>query len=330
VLLLDDKTADPGDLQLHSISHGVISLDQTLQDYGTEQRHLRVIKMRGQKFQGGLHDFLLDTGRIAVFPRLVASHHRAEVVHELVTTGSDGLDKILGGGLARGTSNLLLGPSGVGKTTTAVRCVLAALQRGERATYYLFDEGLSTLLLRSEALGMDIRPYVESGQLHVAPIDPAELSTGEFASLVVDAVKVRGTRFVAIDSLNAYLQAMPGKAYLLLHMHELLTFLNHQAVTTLLIVGQHGVIGDVRSEVDLSYLSESVLMFKFFEAHGAVRSAVTAIKSRVSENQRTIHEFRLSRGSGLQIGEPLVGFEGIFGGLPEYSGATRMISDPAA
>ena len=245
VLLLDDKTSDPGDLQLHSISHGVISLEQGTQEFGTERRRLRVVKMRGQKFQGGMHDFILDTGRVAVFPRLVASEHRAPVVHRAVTTGSSELDQMLGGGLSPGTSTLLLGPSGVGKTTTAVRCMHAALERGERATYYLFDEGLSTLLMRSAALGMDVQPFVESGQLQIVQVDPAELSPGEFAA----QRRRRGRRqfgasFVAIDSLNAYLQAMPGQSYLLLHMHELLTFLNHQSVTTMLIVGQHGVVGD--------------------------------------------------------------------------------------
>jgi len=327
VLLIDDKTSEPGDLQLHSISHGVISLEQTIQQFGTESRRLRVIKMRGQKFRGGLHDFSLDTGRVAVYPRLVASHHRTDVVHEQVGTGSAELDQMLGGGLSRGTSTLLIGPSGVGKTTTAVHCMHAALQRGERATYYLFDEGLSTLLQRSRMLHMDIEPFVRSGACRVAQIDPAELSPGEFASLVVHAVKDQGSSFIAIDSLNAYLQAMPGQTFLLLHMHELLTFLNHQAVTTILIVGQHGAVGDVRTDIDLSYLADATLMFRFFEAHGAVRSAITAVKSRTAQNERTIREFRLSDERGLQIGEPIVGFEGVIGDSVQYRGATKMLSD---
>jgi circadian clock protein KaiC len=327
VLLLDDKTSDPGDLQLHSISHGVISLEQGTQEFGTERRRLHVVKMRGQKFQGGAHDFLLDTGRVAVFPRLVASEHRTAVTHRPVTTGSAALDQMMGGGLSPGTSTLLLGPSGVGKTTTAVRCMHAALERGERATYYLFDEGLSTLLMRSEALGMGVRPFVESGQLHIVQVDPAELSPGEFAAGVVDAVKEFGATFVVIDSLNAYLQAMPGQSFLLLHMHELLTFLNHQSVTTMLVVGQHGVVGTMRSELDLSYLSDAVLLFKFFETDGAVHSAITAVKSRTFQNQRTIREFRLVPGVGIEIGEPLAAFEGILGGLPVYGGATQMLGN---
>jgi len=330
VLLLDDKTSEPGDLQLHSISHGVISLEQSVQLYGTESRRLRVVKMRGQKFQGGRHDFVLDTGKVEVFPRLIASQHRQEVVHEQVSTGTPALDSMLGGGLTRGTSTLLLGPSGAGKTTTAVSCMYAALQRGERATYYLFDEGLATLLQRSRSLGMELAPFLESGQCHVVQIDPAELSTGEFASLVLGAVREHGARFLAIDSLNAYLQAMPGESFLLLHMHELLTFLNHRGVITMLVVGQHGAVANVRTEIDLSYLSDASLLFRYFEAEGAVRSAITAMKSRTAENERTIREFRLSSESGLQVGDPLVAFEGVMSGLPSYDGGTRMMADGSA
>jgi len=202
-----------------------------------------------------------------------------------------------------------------------------ALKRGERATYYLFDEGLSTLLLRSRMLRMDIEPFVASGACNVVQIDPAELSPGEFASLVVDAVDKGGSSFVAIDSLNAYLQAMPGQTFLLLHMHELLTFLNHRAVTTLLIVGQHGSLGEVRTEIDLSYLADATMMFRFFEAEGAVRSALTVVKSRTAANERTIRELRLSQRNGLQIGEPIADFEGVMGGMPRYAGATRMMAD---
>jgi circadian clock protein KaiC len=325
VLLLDDKTSSLADLQLHSICHGVITLQQLTRDYGAEGRHLRVVKMRGLKFQGGVHDFVIETGRVEVFPRLVASAHRDRVVHEQVSSGVPRLDAILGGGLTRGTSTLLLGPSGIGKTTTAVQCMYAALQRGERATYYLFDEGRSTLLLRSRALGMDLTPFVASGHCKVMQIDPADLSTGEFASLVVDAVRGEGASFIALDSLNAYLQAMPGQSYLLLHMHELLTFLGHRGVITMLVVGQHGSIGNVRADIDLSYLSDATLLYGYFEARGAVRSSITALKSRVAENERMIREFRLSSTSGLEIGEPLSTFDGVFSGLPVYTGSTQML-----
>jgi circadian clock protein KaiC len=325
VLLLDDKTSTMADLQLHSICHGVITLQQVTRDYGAEGRHLRVVKMRGQKFQGGLHDFAIDTGRVSVFPRLVASEHRALVEHERVSSGVPRLDEILGGGLTRGTCTLLLGPSGIGKTTSVVKCMHTALKRGERATYYLFDEGSSTLLLRSRSLGMDLAPFVESGQCKVVQIDPADLSTGEFAALVVDAVQGDGASFVALDSLNAYLQAMPGQSYLLLHMHELLTFLSHRGVITMVVVGQHGAIGNLRSDIDLSYLSDTTLLYGYFEAHGAVRSSITALKSRVAENERTIREFRLTPAAGLEIGDPLSTFEGVLTGLPVYAGSTRML-----
>jgi circadian clock protein KaiC len=325
VLLLDDKTSTMADLQLHSICHGVITLQQMTREYGAENRQLRVVKMRGQKFQGGMHDFTIETGRIAVFPRLVASAHRTTVAHEMVGSGVPRLDALLGGGLTRGTSVLLLGPSGIGKTTTAVQCMYTALTRGERATYYLFDEGRSTLLLRSRALGMDLTPFVDSGQCKVHQIDPADLSTGEFASLVVDAVRRDGASFVALDSLNAYLQAMPGQSFLLLHMHELLTFLGHRGVITMIVVGQHGAVGNVRADIDLSYLSDTTLLYGYFEAQGAVKSSITALKSRVAEIERTICEFHLSSAAGLQIGEPLSMLEGVLSGLPVYSGSTRML-----
>jgi len=325
VLLLDDKTSSLADLQLHSICHGVITLQQLTRDYGAEGRHLRVVKMRGQKFQGGVHDFAIETGRVAVFPRLVAARYRTRVLHEQVSSGVARLDSILGGGLTRGTSTLLLGPSGIGKTTTAVQCMHAALGRGQRATYYLFDEGSSTLLLRSQSLGMDLTPYVESGQCKVIQIDPADLSTGEFASLVVGAVTRDGASFIVLDSLNAYLQAMPGQSFLLLHMHELLTFLGHRGVITMVVVGQHGAVGNVRSDIDLSYLSDATLLYGYFEANGAVRSSITALKSRIAENERTIREFRLTSGAGLEIGEPLSTFEGVLTGLPVYTGVTKML-----
>jgi circadian clock protein KaiC len=326
VLLLDDKTSSITDLQLHSICHGVITLQQVTRDYGAENRYLRVVKMRGQKFQGGTHDFVIDTGRVSVFPRLIASAHRAPVVHEQISSGIARLDEILGGGLTRGSSCLLVGPPGIGKTTTAVQCMHAALLRGERATYYLFDEGSSTLLLRSRSLGLDLTPFVESAQCNLVQIDPADVSTGEFASMVVDAVRRDGTSFIALDSLNAYLQAMPGQSYLLLHMHELLTFLGHRGVITMLVIGQHGAIGNLRTDIDLSYLSDATLLYGYFEAAGEVKSSITALKSRVGNNERTICEFRITPAHGVQIGAPLSAFGGVFSGLPVYKGPTQLLN----
>jgi circadian clock protein KaiC len=324
VLLLDDQTAEDGDLQLHSIAHGVISLQRSPQEYGSQRRRLEVVKMRGIKYRGGFHDFELDTGGITVFERLVAARHRTEFTQEIVSTGSPGLDALIGGGLSRGTNTLISGPSGVGKTTTAVRCVLTALERGEKVAYYLFDEGLPTLLARSKALGMDLQPFLDNGQLAIRAIDPAELSPGEFACHVRDAVEKSHVGQVVIDSLNAYLQAMPGQKFLLLQMHELLTYLNQQGVVTLLILGQHGFIGEVRSDIDLSYLSDGILLFRFFEAAGSVRTAISAVKSRTTEHEKTIREIRLTS-DGIQVGEALTDFQGVMSGLPAYEGKIAML-----
>ncbi len=324
VLLLDDQTASANDLQLHSIAHGVITLEQTAQDFGTQRRRMRVVKMRGIKFRGGFHDFALETGGIEVFPSLVAAEHRREFESSLQKTGSAELDALLGGGLARGTNTLLMGPSGVGKTTTAIRCFLTALQRGETCAYFLFDEGLATLLSRAASMSMDIRPFIDSGQLIIQQIDPAEISPGEFSNLVRKAVSEGGATYIAIDSLNAFLQAMPGEKFLLLQMHELLSYLNQLGIVTLLVLGQHGLLGDVRSDVDLSYLSDAIVLFRFFEARGEILTAISAVKSRASAHERAIREFRLGA-TGVRVGEPLTDFEGVMTGVPVYRGRQAML-----
>ena len=323
VLLLDDKS-NMADQHLHSIAHGVISLEQVAQEFGKERRRCNIIKMRGIQFRGGYHDYILQKGGIRIFPRLVANEHPGSFVARISATGSAGLDELLGGGLTAGTNTLIAGPSGIGKTSMTVRCVLSALERGERAAFYLFDEGLGTFYIRSEALGMDVKPYVDSGQLSIFHIDPAELSPGEFAQLLRDAVELAGVSFIVIDSLNAYLQAMPGEQYLILQMHELLTYLNQKGVTTMMVLGQHGLIGEVRSDIDLSYLSDTTVLLRFFESNGRLRRAVTIMKNRTAEHAMTIHELQLSP-SGLVIGEPLLGFEGVLSGLPTYRGSTPMM-----
>lgn len=326
VLILDDSSSDRSDQQLHSIAHGVISLEQAPREFGPERRRLRIPKMRGIKFRSGYHDFNLDTGGLTVFPRLLAAEHRTMFEPSVASTGSTGLDILLGGGLITGTNTLLMGPSGIGKTTTAIRCMLTALERGETATYFLFDESLGTLLARSAALGMDLHPHLRSGRLTITRVNPAELSPGEFASQVRLGVEARGSTFVAIDSLNAYLHAMPDHQFLILQMHELLTYLNFQGVSTLLVLGQHGVVGEVTSDIDLSYLSDGIVLFRFFEARGEVRSAISVVKSRVNTHERTIREFRLS-GLGLQVGEALTDFQGVLSGIPSYAGKIAMLED---
>jgi len=330
VLLLDDKTSEPTDLQLHSIAHGVISLEQTAGKFGAERRSLRVVKMRGIKFEGGWHDFLVDTGVLEVFPRLIAAQHHKAFETPLLSTGMEQLDAMLGGGLNAGTNMLLLGPSGAGKTTTAVKCMLSALERGQSAAYFLFDEGMPTLLARSRNLGMTLDEHLESGRLVIHQVDPASLSPGEFAARVLASVTQGGATFVGIDSLNAYVHAMPGQSFLLLHMHELLTYLNQQGVLTMLIVGQHGLVGDVRSDIDLSYLSDSILLYRYFEANSEVRTALVALKSRTASNQRSIRELRLGPPAGIQVGDELRGFEGVLAGAVAYVGPTPMLSDAQA
>lgn len=324
VLMLDDRS-EPADLQLHSIAHGVISLEHMAQDYGSERRRLRIIKMRGVKYHGGYHDFIIETGGVSVFPRVIAPADDAELVEDLVSTGVENLDEMLGGGLSPGTNVLLNGPSGIGKTSTAVRCGLTALERGEKAAYYLFDEGRATMLARARSMGMDLDPYIEGGQLQVHQMDPAELSPGQFTNWVKQIVERDGVRFLAIDSLNALLQAMPDEKYLVLQMHELLGYLNSKGVITMLVLGQHGIVGEVRSDVDLSYLSDVILLFRYFESRGNVFKAVSVAKSRTTEHQASIREFRLGR-HGVLVGQPLVDFEGILTGAPAYAGQTRLMT----
>jgi circadian clock protein KaiC len=326
VLLLDDRSRSDTDQQLHSIAHGVINLEQAVDQYGPERRRLRVMKMRGIKFRGGEHDFVLDTGGLSVFPRLVASEHRIRTEYQIVSTGIPKLDGLMGGGLPMGSNTLFHGPSGVGKTTTAMACVLSALKRGDKATYYLFDEGLSTLLIRGKALGLDLEPYHHSGQLRIVPLDPAEVSAGEFAHMVRHAVEEDGAQVVVIDSLNAYLQAMPGSKYLLLQMHELLTYLNYRNVVTILILGQHGLLGEMRTEVDMSYLADAILLFRFFEARGKLLKAVSMVKSRTNAHEQTIREFRMGA-TGLEVGQELTDFEGVLVGVTAYRGNIPLLGE---
>ncbi len=325
VLVLDDHSAGSNDLQLHSIAHGVISLEQSASDFGSERRRMRIVKMRGLKYRGGYHDFSIERGGLEVHPRLIASEHHRTFSSEPVTTGLAGLDALLGQGLVPGTNTLLVGPAGVGKTTTAIRCMLAALRKGQNAAYYLFDERLSTLIIRSRALGMDLQPYLDNGQLILRQIDPAELSPGEFATMVRYAVEEHNADIVAIDSLNAYLYAMPSDNYLVLQLHELLSYLSQQGVVSLMILGQHGIIGDLRSDIDVSYLADTVMLLRFFEAKGSVLKSIAVVKTRTAEHERSLREFRISD-KGIEIGDPIAAFTGILSGAPVFE-AGPLLSD---
>ncbi len=324
VLFLDDKSGSGSDLQLHSIAHGVVSLEQTLSGFGAQRRRLHVVKMRGVRYRGGYHDFEIERGGLCVYPRLVASEHVMKYSDEAVSTGSTELDTLLGGGLIPGTATLLTGPAGVGKTTASVQSMVAALKRGERAAYFLFDERLPTLLKRSASLGMDLLPFVENGQLELRAIDPAEMSPGEFSGAVRAAVEEHGAKIVVIDSLNAYLQAMPNEQFLILQMHEMLTYLGQKGIVSLLILGLHGITGDVRSDVDLSYLSDTIVQLRYFEAHGEVRQAISVIKTRTARHERTIREFQIGS-NGLLVGEPLREFQGVLTGVPTFSGEGKTL-----
>ncbi|AOB32749.1 circadian clock protein KaiC [Bordetella sp. H567] len=319
VVLLDDLSSDSVDLQLHSISHGVVSLEQLAIDYGAQRRRLRVVKMRGIDFRGGYHDFTIKKGGLAIYPRLVAAEHHKTFPRELTSSGNPQLDELLGGGLERGTNALLIGSAGVGKSSIALTYAIAATTRNERAVVFAFDEGRGTLQARADSLGMPIRRALDSGLLTIQQVDPAELSPGEFAAIVRDSVDVHGARIVVIDSLNGYLNAMPDERFLILQMHELLTYLGQQGVNTILVLAQHGLVGPIDTPLDISYLSDAVLMLRYFEHAGAVRRALSVVKKRSGRHEHAIREFRLSS-RGVQVGLPLTGFSGIFSGTPQYIG----------
>lgn len=320
VLLLDDLSSEAEDLQLHSVVHGVIRLEQTAIDYGAERRRLRVVKMRGIDFRGGFHDFAIKTGGLEIYPRLIAAeHHRPPKGSTFASSGDAALDTMLGGGLERGTNALLLGAAGVGKSSLALTYALAAAGRGERAVIFAFDEGQGTMQARARTLGLPLDGAIEANLLRIQQIDPAELSPGEFASIVRRSVEVDGARVVVIDSLNGYLSAMPDERFLVLQMHELLSYLGQMGTLTLLVLAQHGLVGPVQGPIDLSYLSDAVLLLRYFEFEGEVRRALSVVKKRSGHHEHAIREFRLS-GTGIAVGPPLKGFTGVLSGTPTYKG----------
>jgi circadian clock protein KaiC len=319
VILLDDLSSQENDLQLHSISHGVVHLEQLALDYGAERRRIRVVKMRGIQFRGGFHDFTIRKGGLMIYPRLVAAEHRADFVGEFTPSGNAELDKLLGGGLERGTNALLLGAAGVGKSSLALTYVIAAAQRGEHAVFFAFDEGRGTVEARARTLGLPLQAALDSGKIRFQQIDPAELSPGEFAAEVRRSVEQDDARVVVIDSLNGYLNAMPDERFLVLQMHELLSYLGQQGVLTILVMAQHGLVGPLQAPLDLSYLSDAVLMLRYFEVGGTVRRALSVVKKRSGAHEHAIREFKLSS-QGVQFGPPLTDFQGILSGTPVYTG----------
>ncbi|SDR51525.1 circadian clock protein KaiC [Paraburkholderia fungorum] len=318
-LLLDDLNYEVNGLSVHSMAHGVVSLQQMTKEFGPERRRLRVSKMRGVKFKGGYHDFAIEQGGLLVYPRLVAADHpHIFAESELIGSGIDGLDTMMGGGIDRGTNLLLLGPSGAGKSTLSARIALTALQRGERVTFFNFDEAERVLLKRCAGLGMDLAPYLETGRLMMKQVDPAELSPGELAGMIRDAVEENDTKMVVLDSLGGYLHAMPEERFMLLQMHELLLYLNQHGIATVLVLAQHGLIGETNAPVDMTYLADAILLLRFFEADGRLRRAISMIKKRTGAHEMTIREFMIDK--GVRIGQPLERFRGLLQGSPVYSG----------
>jgi circadian clock protein KaiC len=330
VLLLDDKTAPEGDLQLHSLAHGVIQLEHVALEYGAERRRLQVAKLRGLRFQGGFHDFRINTGGIAVFPRIRIPEHQPEGPAEPRpwSSGSDELDALLGGGLQEGTSVVVTGPAGTGKSVLCAQYTCEAVTRGVRALFFLFDERLSTFRMRGLGLGMDLEEAIADGRLRLQQVEPTQLSPGEFASQVTDAVERDGVRLIVIDSLNGYLQSMPEERLLPIQVHELLSYLATRGVTTIMTLVQRGIFGNpVDNAAEVSYLADTVLLLRYFEVHGAVRQAISVVKKRTGNHERSIRECRVGRG-GLHVGAPLSEFQGVLTGVPRYTGDVGPLMQP--
>jgi len=325
VLLLDDNTSPDSDRQLESLAHGVLLLEQQFPKFGGPRRQLRVLKLRGVNFEGGYHDFTLQTGGVVVFPRLVSADHPAKFKPEILSSGIEGLDDLTGGGLDTGTAVLVMGPAGTGKSTIASQYASHAAAQGKRVAYFTLDESRATLLKRTIALGMQFDKYVESGLCMIRQVDPGEMSPGEFSVLVRQSVEKEDAKVVIIDSLNGYQQAMPGEDFLALHMHELLGYLRLQGVLTFLVMAQAGMLGPtMTSPVDISYLADSVLLLRYFEAQGQIRKAISVVKKRTGGHEDTIREFAFGPG-GLRIGDPLRQFRGVLTGVPVFTGEAQQV-----
>ena len=327
VLLLDDRTTDVsegGDHHLESLAHGVLSLEHHTPEYGGTRRRLKVQKLRGVRFRSGYHDFNIETGGIHVFPRLIASEHQVSFTREAIGSGSQELDLLLGGGIDRGTSALFLGPAGAGKSALATHYVVSAAERGEKSAMFIFEEQVGNLYARSEGLGLHLKKYVDAGLVTVRQVNPAELGPGEFSWALRDAVTKDGAKLVVIDSLNGYLNAMPGERFLAMQMHELLAYLGQMGATTIMTMAQHGLVGSsMMSPVDVSYLADTVVMLRYFELSGAVKKALSVVKKRTGPHESSIRELSMSA-RGVQVGSPLSGFRGVLTGVPLYQGGASL------
>jgi circadian clock protein KaiC len=326
VIMLDDLTGEADDKTVHSVAHAIIRLEELAPDYGAERRRLRVLKYRGQPFRGGYHDFSIKTGGVQVFPRLVALEHRTQAKPLVLTSGIGEFDSLLGGGIESGSSTLILGPAGTGKSLLVLQFVTAAIKRGERAALFIFDEELGLLFSRSKAVGIDLEALRDKGSLFIEQMDAAEVSPGEFAHKVRTCVDKENIRAVVIDSLNGYQNAMPQEQFLILHMHELLQYLNRRGAGTFLTVAQHGLVGDMKTPVDVTYLADTVILLRYFEAFGTVRRAISVMKKRTGRHESTIREFHISK-RGIMVGPPLAEFQGVLRGIPEFTGTVSPFKD---
>lgn len=322
ILLLDAQSeVKIGDLQSNTLVHGVISLEQSLPAFGVKRRRMNIVKLRGVRFDDGYHDFRIETGGLEVYPRLVASQYDGDgVIEQVISSGLTELDQLLGGGLSRGTSTILMGEAGVGKSTLASRYVTAAAERGEKAAIFTFDENQNTFVARAEALGMKMRRNIERKNIMIHRVDPGELAPGQFADMVRHAVEDDGANIVVIDSLNGYLNATPDERFLIIQLHELLTFLGNKGVCTILVVAQHGLAAQgLETPMDVSYLADSVLLLRYFEHAGHVRKAISVLKKRTGAHETTIRELQITP-QGIRVGEPLKEFQGVLTGTPAYTG----------
>ena len=324
VVMLDDLTSESVDGAVHSIAHSVIHLDQLAPIYGGDRRRLRVVKCRGQSFRSGFHDLAIATGGVQLFPRLVAAEHRTAYEPQMLRSGVPELDVLLGGGVTTGSSTLVLGPAGTGKSLLLLQYLKAAVARGERAAMFIFDEELGLLLARARGLGIDLEAMRGAKNLFIEQMDAAELSPGEFSHRVRTWVDREDVRIVAIDSLNGYQAAMPEEQFITLHLHELIQYLNRRGVATFLTVAQHGMVGDMRQPVDITYLADTVVLLRYFEAFGRVRRAISVVKKRTGPHEDTIREFNISD-KGLTLGEPLEAFQGVLRGVPTYVGMSSPL-----
>lgn len=319
VVLLDDLTSEATDRAVHSIAHSVIHLDQLAPIYGGERRRLRVVKCRGQDFRSGYHDFTIRQGGVRLYPRLVAAEHRTGVMDHLVTCDVKQMDALLGGGIPAGSSTLILGPAGTGKSLLILQYICATARRGEKAGLFLFDEEMGHLIARAMGMGIDLAALRDSGKLVIQQMDAAELSPGEFSHRVRSAVDRDNIKTVAIDSLNGYQASMPEEQFLTLHLHELLQYLNRRGAATFVTVAQHGMVGEMKQPVDVTYLADTVIMLRYFEAMGRVRRAISVIKKRGGAHEDTIRELQIGYG-GIKLGPPLEQFQGVLRGVPVYLG----------